>query len=77
MLTIKVIHDGGLEEVKEIKSAMLRPGCETYLGLPCVTYFETGNDGKAIDVFDGDIYIMNESGRTIADYSLRPPKNLK
>jgi hypothetical protein len=77
MLTIKVIQDGGREEIKEIKSAMLRPGCESYSGWPCITYFETGNESKAIDVFDGDVYIMNENGKTVADYCLGHPKNFE
>jgi len=65
MLTIRIIYPNGGELVKTVHSVMRRPGNETETGSACITYFE--ND-RAIDVYDAQVYVMNENGKTIADY---------
>ena len=73
MLTIKIITPNLLEFVKEVKSVMRRPESESASGRPCVTYFETGIDTTANDVFEGQVYVMNDNGNTIAAYDLGNP----
>jgi hypothetical protein len=75
MFTIKIIEPSGLEIVKEVKSIMLRPASESASGARCVTYFEVGSEAKAVDIFEGDVYLMNENGKTVADYCLGHPIN--
>lgn len=74
MLTIRVIEPSGIEEVREVKSTMLRPAIESPTGSPCLTYFMNSGEGNnwpnSIDVYDGTVYIMNENGNTIASYFL-------
>lgn len=72
MLTLKII-DNGFQTVKEVKSVMIRPGTETPTGSSCLTYFEVGDELKAVDVFWGDIYVMNDNGKTVANYCLGHP----
>jgi hypothetical protein len=73
MLTIK-IRDNGIETVKEAKSVMFRPPRESTTGRSCITYFE--NDFHCTDVFWGDVYVMNENGKTVADYCLGHPESI-
>lgn len=72
MLTIKIIDQDGIQLVKEVKSVILRPGKETEDGRNCLTYFETDLYHK--DVFWGDVYVMNDNGKTVANYCLGHPK---
>jgi hypothetical protein len=71
MLTIKIIENDGRETVKEINSVTLRPANESSSGSRCLTYFGfQNNEFYATDVFNGTVYIMNENGKTIANYVL-------
>jgi hypothetical protein len=67
MFTIKII-DNGIEIVKEVREIIKRPARETLTGRNCVTYYENNLD--ATDVYSGDIYLMNDNGKTIANYCL-------
>jgi len=69
MFTIKLITHYGVELIQSSKYAMLRPGRESASGFPCLT-FCSEITGQTEDMFEGDIYIMNEAGRTVADYHL-------
>ena len=69
MFTIKLITSYGIELIQSSKYTMLRPGVESQSGFPCLT-FCSEMTGQTEDIFEGDIYIMNESGRTVADYHL-------
>ena len=74
MLTIRTIDPDGLEVVREIRNTMLRPAKESPTGSPCLTYFlehSEGNDWPdCVDVYCGTVYVMNESGKTVASYFL-------
>ena len=74
MLTVRVIEASGLEQVREVRSVMLRPAKESPTGSPCLTYFLNHKDGEdwpnSIDVYDGTIYVMNENAKTVASYFL-------
>lgn len=72
MLTVKIICSDGLELVKETKTAMLRPPSHSQRGSKYFSYFD--EEGNSIDVFDGDVYVMNEHGKTVANYCLGHPK---
>jgi hypothetical protein len=74
MFTIKIIEPCGRETVKEVLSLIYRPGKETETGNPCVTYYENRGEILAIDVCEGQVYLMNENGKTVADYGLSFPK---
>lgn len=83
MLTIKVIRPDGCktdhpedmshldmsEYIEEAKSVFLNTGNQSASGHQSVTYFVPGND-RAYDIYEGVIYVMNESGKTIAKYDL-------
>jgi hypothetical protein len=69
MLTMLLINKDGSELVKEIDSVMKRPAKESASNASCLTYFEKRHDGnQAVDVFDGTMFIMNENGKTVANY---------
>lgn len=70
MLTIKIRAPNGNELTKEVISVMYRNAKESESGNPCVSYFAL--DG-AVDVFEGQIWVMNRDGKTIADYELHYP----
>jgi hypothetical protein len=70
MFTIKIVEPSGLELIKQVKAVMFMPDSKSQLGKDCVTYFETGDEPKAPDIYEGDIYVMNENGNTVADYHL-------
>jgi hypothetical protein len=72
MLTVRVIEASGLEQVREVRSVMLRPAKESLTGSPCLTYFLDSGEGwsNSVDVYDGTVYVMNENGKTVASYFL-------
>jgi hypothetical protein len=70
MFTLRVIEPSGIETVKEVKGVMLRPGIETITGSPCLTYWPAGDNSIPVDVCEGDAYLMNDNGKTVADYCL-------
>jgi hypothetical protein len=72
MLTVRVIEASGLEQVREVRSVMLRPAKESLTGSPCLTYFMDSNEGwsNSVDVYEGTAYVMNENGKTVASYFL-------
>jgi hypothetical protein len=70
MFTMKVIEPSGLEHVKQVESLMFCPTNKATDGRDYVTYFGAGSDPKALDIFEGDVYLMNEYGKTVADYHL-------
>lgn len=65
MLTIKIVYDGS-ETIKEVESVALRSSLDVS---PSVTFTEKGNAGF-VSIWEGDIYVMNDNGKTIADYHL-------
>lgn len=72
MLTIKVVNSNGRELVKEIRSAMYRPPQETEYNFWVLTYWPVANEPPE-DVLEGSVYVMNDNGKTIANYCLSKP----
>jgi hypothetical protein len=82
MLTIKVIRPDGKQVTSEISNAdfsefveeartvFYNTAAQSVSGHPSVTYFKDDREGKAIDVYEGLVYVMNEGGKTIAKYDL-------
>lgn len=70
MLTIKIIDENNTQIVQEAKSVIYVP--KTEYNSNYVTYFET--EVKRVTVFSGDIYVMNDNGKTVANYCLGHPK---
>lgn len=75
MFTIRIMFESGLEVIHQATNVQSRPGTETLSGVQCVTWFE-GNQGH--DLYDEvDVYVMNENGKTVADYHLHYPQEIK
>jgi len=74
MLTIKIINGNGFEEVHEVKDVFMVPSEHAKMITGYVYYFVPG-ESTARNVTDGDVYVMNEHGKTIADYHLSSPKD--
>jgi len=66
MLTMRYIEKDGKELVKEIKSLMRCPASESITDSDFLIYWNT--DGEGVEIHDGTVYVMNENGKTIADY---------
>ena len=76
MLTIKVRRLDGSEWVEEASSVSLNTAGQSASGRISFTYFRNGKEPLATDVYEGKIYVMNENGKTVADYELgTPPKS--
>lgn len=73
MLTVRVIGADGNEMVKEVTSVFMRPSEQSKLIHQSVYFFRPNGD-LAETIEDGDVYVMNDAGKTIADYHIRPPK---
>jgi hypothetical protein len=69
MLTIKIVRPNGSEYIEEATSVFLNTPEQSPNINQSVTYFK---EGKAYDVFEGKIYVMNNNGKTVADYFLAP-----
>ena len=67
MFTIRIKDASGHEWVKEATSVSFRPSDTD--GESCwVTCFYA--DEAPEDIDEGDVYVMNENGKTVADYHL-------
>jgi hypothetical protein len=71
MLTAKVRFPDGSEVVKEVSSVEYNP--TEIMGFRGIMLFGT-KEGQTTSIFEGDVYVMNENGKTIADYHLHIPK---
>lgn len=69
MLTIKIVEPSGEEDVLEVTHIARRKCSDTPAGLPAITYW-LPNDGGSVNLFEGDVYVMNENGKTIAVFHL-------
>jgi hypothetical protein len=71
MLTIRIINKD-CEIVTEVKNVMLIR--ETDVTYPYLRYWSKDDekDGEAVytSIFEGDVFVMNENGNTIAAYHL-------
>jgi hypothetical protein len=73
MLTIKIIGEDGVQIVKEVKSIMATPDHDNPNYFKRVSYWEPGV--KSFDeyhVSHGKVYVMNDGGKTVADYMMTP-----
>lgn len=74
MLTVKVIHSGGNEFIKEVSSVWVDVKWENGKPVSKNVYFYEAKGMLLGDrIEEGDIFVMNENGKTIADYHLHPP----
>jgi len=73
MLTVKVIGTDGNESVLEATSVFMN-NWEQSSVMPQLVYYFVPGESTARDVRQGDVYVMNENGKTIADYHLHPLK---
>jgi len=69
MLTAKVILPDGLQSVQEVIRVDYHP--VEIMGFCGIMLF--GLKEQVDKVFEGDVYVMNENGKTIADYHLHIP----
>ena len=74
MLTVKVIRQDGSENIDEATSGFLNTANQSASGNKSFTYFLPDKNHHAIDVYEGNVYVMNENGKTIANYYLEYPK---
>lgn len=69
MLTSKVIHADGTEEVFSVASVKL---CGKTA--PSVVVFDRASNGL-VQVGAGQVFVMNDGGKTVAKYDLGAPAN--
>jgi hypothetical protein len=72
MLTIRVIASDGGELVQEVSCIRVTPDHECQPNYKRLTYYWNAGKGGIGENFvsSGQVYVMNESGKTIADYWL-------
>ena len=70
MLTMRYIEDTGHEIVKEIESLMRVPAYESETNSAYLIYWNIRNPEQPVEIYDGTVYVMNESGKTIANYTV-------
>lgn len=71
MLTVKVILPNGNQFIKEVSSVWMDKS--TKESPAKVFYYEAKGMPLGDQIEEGDIYVMNENGKTIADYHLHCP----
>lgn len=70
MLTLRQVK-GEYEEVREVRHVWLR-GQGTFEDPLKATVGAELPTGETLILEEGDIYVMNENGKTVADYHLGP-----
>jgi len=68
MLTIKIIEKDGTEFVTETNRVANMKETDALDGRPGIVYWLPSGD--RINIYEGDVYVMNDFGKTIADYHL-------
>jgi hypothetical protein len=71
MLTAKVRMPDGSEFVKEVSSVEYNP--TERMGFRGIILLGS-KESDETKIFEGDVFVMNESGKTIADYHLHIPE---
>jgi len=66
MLTMRYIESDGKEMVKEVEAVGRFPASESITNSDYLVYWNT--DGQGCEIHDGTVYVMNENGKTIANY---------
>lgn len=75
MLTVKIVSLNGHEIVREAECVVLYPSNESNDGTSHLMVFKSLNaDQGDEDIIQGHVYVMNENGKTIANYHLFPPQ---
>lgn len=69
MLTIKMVEPNGKIFVRKVCHFAFFEKCDTPDGTPAITFWLPENGGM-VNVFSGDVYVMNENGKTVADFHL-------
>jgi len=65
MLTIRVIYEDGREELREVESVY-----KLYGNTPNTSYVQCVTPNTSFDYTSGNLYVMNNNGKTIASYTL-------
>ena len=75
MLTIKMIREDKSEWIEEARSVAYNTAKQSASGSPSITYFTKKADEAVTthDIYSGQVYVMNENGKTIGDYFLGWP----
>lgn len=68
MLTMRYIEEDGHEVVKEVESVMRVPAKESVTKSAYLVYWNIDDKGSPVEIYDGTVYVMNEMGKTIANY---------
>ena len=71
MLTVKVVMPNGSQFVKEVSSVWMDVSTKDHPAR--VYYYEAKGMPIGDQIQDGDVFVMNENGKTIADYHLHCP----
>ena len=69
MFTVKIIGLDGTEWVKQTETVVYEN-----LEIPQVICFGVSGSVPTNTIKEGDVYVMNENGKTVADYHLHPIK---
>jgi len=78
MFTIKIVKEYGEEQLYETECLALRvAGHNTHGFKYDFIEFTNNSDDVEYIVADGNVYIMNESGKTVANYYLGTEKNVE
>jgi hypothetical protein len=70
MMTFRVIRPNGSEWVEEASSVALNTPEQSVTNRQSVTVFLVNKETKAVDIYDGRVYVMNGNGKTIANFDL-------
>lgn len=71
MLTVKVIHPDGIQEIFPVVEVKATPRISTTAALQGMdVYFERGGTKGLCQVSAGSVFVMNDSGKTVARYDL-------
>ena len=74
MLTVKVVASDGGESVLEATSVFMNTLEQSKL-MPSRVYYFVPGESNCREVVAGDVYVMNEHGKTVANYHLYPPRD--
>ena len=69
MFTIKIVDPHGAEYIKQVKEVLYMPPEKEKEWR--VMYRDPNNGDVFYEVDEGDIYVMNDNGKTVAAYHLR------
>lgn len=75
MLTVKIIQPNNQEWIHETFSVSKNPPEQSFSGHESVSCFLL--DKTCLDIYKGQVYVMNENGKTVGNYYLSWPNELE